>query len=94
MANSTKHSGALDAWVWLRYECSSITVLVGDNGGGGAWIGSVNNAGGLRGIQKRLAAFDGSLYVASPLGGPTIITIDVPTALSATVPTTRFTVAS
>lgn len=94
LANSAKHSGAIDAWVWLRYTSGAITVLVGDNGGGGAAIGGLTDAGGLRGIQKRLSAFDGTLSMTSPLGGPTIVTIDVPATLNAAQPTRRSTVAS
>ncbi|MCF3125670.1 sensor histidine kinase, partial [Streptomyces arenae] len=37
---------------------------------------------GLRGIEERLAAFDGVLAVSSPPGGPTIVTLEVPCALS------------
>ena len=33
---------------------------------------------GLRGIQQRLAAFDGSLTVASPPGGPTELFAELP----------------
>jgi len=58
-----------------------VTVLVGDNGVGGAQF---TPEGGLLGIERRLAAFDGTLSMASPLGGPTIITIKVPCILRAT----------
>ncbi len=37
---------------------------------------------GLRGIERRLGTFDGVLAVSSPPGGPTIIVIEVPCALS------------
>ena len=40
--------------------------------------------GGLIGIERRLAAFDGTLSMASPLGGPTILTMKVPCLLQAT----------
>ncbi|MGH3786101.1 MAG: hypothetical protein ACRDRG_05995 [Pseudonocardiaceae bacterium] len=33
---------------------------------------------GLRGIQRRLAAFDGALTVTSPPGEPTVVMIEVP----------------
>jgi signal transduction histidine kinase len=36
----------------------------------------------LRGIERRLAAFDGVLAVSSPAGGPTVITMEVPCELS------------
>jgi signal transduction histidine kinase len=37
---------------------------------------------GLAGVEKRLATFDGTLKVSSPPGGPTIVTMEVPCALS------------
>jgi len=37
---------------------------------------------GLAGIERRLAAFDGIMAVTSPVGGPTIVVIDVPCALA------------
>jgi signal transduction histidine kinase len=58
-----------------------LSVLVGDNGVGGA---ELTPEGGLVGIERRLAAFDGTLSMASPLGGPTIVTIKVPCLLRAT----------
>jgi signal transduction histidine kinase len=33
---------------------------------------------GLGGIERRLAAFDGVLAVSSPLGGPTVVTLEIP----------------
>lgn len=35
---------------------------------------------GLRGLERRLAAFDGSMRVTSPPGGPTIIEAELPCA--------------
>ena len=37
---------------------------------------------GLAGVERRLATFDGILAVSSPPGGPTIVVIEVPCALS------------
>src|SRR5205823_5175165 len=37
---------------------------------------------GLAGIERRLGTFDGILAVSSPPGGPTMIVIEVPCALS------------
>jgi hypothetical protein len=34
-------------------------------------------------VERRLATFDGILAVSSPPGGPTIVVIEVPCALSA-----------
>ena len=37
---------------------------------------------GLRGIERRLAAFDGILAISSPPGGPTAVTMEIPCELS------------
>ncbi len=36
----------------------------------------------MRGVMRRLAAFDGTMWVSSPAGGPTLITLEVPCASS------------
>ncbi|MDG4825533.1 sensor domain-containing protein [Asanoa sp. WMMD1127] len=75
LANVAKHSGAAHAWVSLRAPEGRLVVEVGDDGTGGA---AVPAAGGLAGVRRRLAAFDGRLAVASPRGGPTVLTMEVP----------------
>jgi signal transduction histidine kinase len=60
-----------------------LTALVGDDGVGGAQLTA---EGGLAGIERRLAAFDGTLSLASPLGGPTIVTLSVPCTLQPVAP--------
>jgi signal transduction histidine kinase len=79
LANVVKHSGAERAWVQLDHNAGKLIALVGDNGTGGA---HVNADGGLRGIERRLAAFDGVLAVTSPAGGPTVLTMELPCELS------------
>jgi signal transduction histidine kinase len=56
-----------------------LRIGVTDDGRGGAdpAIGT-----GLRGIERRLAAFDGVLAVSSPPGGPTVVNMEIPCALS------------
>ena len=56
-----------------------LSIRVSDDGHGGAAIGSGT---GLRGIERRLAAFDGTLTVDSPPGGPTTVRMQVPCELS------------
>ncbi|MEV0648641.1 sensor domain-containing protein [Phytomonospora sp. NPDC050363] len=75
LTNSTKHGGAQRAWVRVMYVRGQLAILVGDNGPGGA---SITPGGGLDGVAKRLSAFDGTLTVKSPVGGPTIVTIEIP----------------
>ena len=56
-----------------------LRVVVGDDGRGGA---DPSPGTGMRGVMRRLAAFDGTMTVSSPTGGPTIVTLEVPCALS------------
>ena len=56
-----------------------LRVVVSDDGRGGA---DVDSGTGMRGVMRRLAAFDGTMAVSSPDGGPTIVTLEVPCLLS------------
>ncbi|MFG2039564.1 sensor histidine kinase [Dactylosporangium sp. NPDC048998] len=79
LANVVKHSGASAAWVSLSYFGGALYLTVGDDGAGGA---APRPGSGLAGVERRLAAFDGSLLVDSPAGGPTVLTMELPCALS------------
>ena len=54
---------------------TDIVVEVEDNGRGGA---EVRAGGGLAGLRRRLAVFDGTLEITSPAGGPTRVKMVVP----------------
>ena len=80
LANVVKHSAARSAWVMLEYSSQArLVASIGDDGTGGA-VPRVG--GGLRGIERRLAAFDGVIAVTSPVGGPTVVTMELPCELS------------
>jgi signal transduction histidine kinase len=79
LTNVARHSGARSAWVSLRHDGRSLFLMVGDDGQGGA---DPQAGTGLRGIERRLAAFDGTMALSSPLGGPTVVTMELPCALS------------
>jgi signal transduction histidine kinase len=79
LANVVKHSGANRAWVQLEYDHGRLIAIVGDNGAGGA---HPRAGGGLQGIDRRLNAFDGTVAVTSPAGGPTQVTMELPCELS------------
>ncbi|OZF56637.1 histidine kinase [Rhodococcus sp. 14-2470-1a] len=79
VANILKHSGASHADIGLTYEHGKLRARVVDDGHGGA---AFDAGSGLAGIRRRLAAFDGSMTLDSPSGGPTIIDMEVPCALS------------
>jgi signal transduction histidine kinase len=79
LANVSKHAEARQTWIDIRHTDGMLRIGVTDNGQGGAdpALGT-----GLRGIERRLAPFDGVLAVSSPPGGPTAVTMEVPCALS------------
>ncbi|MBF9131817.1 sensor domain-containing protein [Plantactinospora sp. S1510] len=79
LANVAKHSHAEHAWVRLGHSEGRLVVVVADSGLGGADPAA---GGGLQGIERRLAAFDGTMSVASPPGGPTTVTMELPCELS------------
>jgi signal transduction histidine kinase len=79
LANVVKHSAANRAWVQLEYDHGKLVAIVGDNGTGGA---DPRGGSGLRGVEQRLAAFDGMIAVTSPAGGPTLVTMELPCELS------------
>ncbi|MFC0625041.1 sensor histidine kinase [Kribbella deserti] len=75
LANLVKYSAATTAWVQLSYADEKLHIMVGDDGIGGA---EIRPGGGLYGIQRRLAAFDGTLTLVSPTGGPTTVIMELP----------------
>ncbi|WP_327000052.1 sensor domain-containing protein [Dactylosporangium sp. NBC_01737] len=79
VTNTAKHAHATHVWIRLAYERDRLVIVVRDDGRGGADPAA---GGGLRGIERRLAAFDGTMSVASPPGGPTTVTMELPCALS------------
>ena len=79
LANTGKHSGAEHAWVDLVHADGVLTAVVGDDGRGGA---DPDRGTGMLGVMRRLSAFDGTMRVSSPDRGPTLITLEVPCALS------------
>jgi signal transduction histidine kinase len=79
LANIGKHADADKAWIEVEHADGVLRVEVGDDGRGGA---DVANGSGMRGVMRRLAAFDGRMSVSSPAGGPTVVTMEVPCVLS------------
>ncbi|MCL2585935.1 MAG: histidine kinase [Streptosporangiales bacterium] len=79
LANVVKHSGADRASVQAEYADGRLVAMVSDNGAGGA---GPLSGGGLCGIERRMTAFDGTMAVTSPPGGPTMVTMELPCELS------------
>ena len=74
LANAAKHSGATRVTVRVAEHAGGLRVEVADDGRGGADA----SGSGLTGLARRVEALDGSLRVASPPGGPTIIRAELP----------------
>ncbi|MEV0911057.1 sensor histidine kinase [Streptomyces hokutonensis] len=74
LGNVAKHSEASQASVDIRYADGALRVAVHDNGIGGA---DPARGSGLRGVERRLAAFDGALAISSPPGGPTMAAFEI-----------------
>jgi signal transduction histidine kinase len=79
LANVSKHAEARETWIDIRHTDGMLRIGVTDNGHGGA---DPARGSGLRGIERRLAAFDGVLAISSPPGGPTAVTMEIPCELS------------
>jgi signal transduction histidine kinase len=83
LTNAVKHSGARLVQIRIRHSARPLPGLlrieVTDNGAGGA---DPARGSGLQGVERRLATFDGIVAVSSPPGGPTMIVMEIPCALS------------
>ncbi|WP_433889201.1 sensor histidine kinase [Streptomyces sp. CA-111067] len=82
LANAVKHARARHISIRLRYTGEGgglLDAVVRDDGIGGA---SFAGGTGLRGIERRLSAFDGTVSVDSPAGGPTEVRMTLPCVLS------------
>jgi len=79
LANVSKHAEARETWIDIRHTDGMLRIGVTDNGHGGA---DPARGSGLRGIERRLAPFDGVLAISSPPGGPTAVTMEIPCELS------------
>jgi len=75
LTNVTKHSGARHATLEAVHLPGLLRVRVSDDGRGGA---RVEAHGGLAGLTERIRAVDGTLRLSSPPGGPTVITVELP----------------
>ncbi|MEV2275558.1 sensor histidine kinase [Nocardiopsis sp. NPDC049922] len=79
LTNTAKHANATHAWIRINHGRHRLVITITDNGTGGA---TATPGSGLTGIKRRLDAFDGTMNITSPPGGPTIVTLEIPCALS------------
>ncbi|WP_327089661.1 sensor histidine kinase [Nonomuraea sp. NBC_01738] len=75
LTNIAKHAGATRAEITVRRRGAVLTITVVDDGRGGA---SLEGGTGLRGLRQRVGSVDGTLRLESPLGGPTMIEVELP----------------
>jgi signal transduction histidine kinase len=75
LTNVTKHSGARQATLEAVHVPGLLRVRVSDDGTGGA---RVEAHGGLAGLAERIKTVDGRLQLTSPPGGPSVVTVELP----------------
>ena len=75
LANAAKHSQANTIKILMTERAGLLALRVTDDGLGGADPG---RGSGLSGLAQRVAVVDGRLDIASPPGGPTRITVELP----------------
>jgi signal transduction histidine kinase len=75
LTNVTKHSGARHATLEVAHVPGLLRVRVSDDGCGGA---RVEARGGLAGLTERIRTVDGRLQLSSPPGGPSVVTVELP----------------
>jgi signal transduction histidine kinase len=77
LANIAKHAQASQAEVFVQRSGDRLHVIVTDDGVGGA---DPARGTGLAGLARRAQSVDGTFEVASPPGGPTVLSVDLPCA--------------
>jgi signal transduction histidine kinase len=75
LANVAKHSRARHAAIEAVHVPGMLRVRVSDDGDGGA---RARDGGGLAGLAERLRTVDGTIAISSPRGGPTVVTVEMP----------------
>ncbi|MEU3253028.1 sensor domain-containing protein, partial [Streptomyces sp. NPDC006997] len=75
LANVGRHSGASRARVAGEHRDGRLVLSVSDDGRGGARAGA---GSGLTGLADRVSVLDGRLSLASPVGGPTVLRVEIP----------------
>lgn len=75
LTNVSKYSEATRAAVRVERDGELLLITVEDDGVGGA---VERPGGGVAGIRRRIEAFEGTLDVTSPVGGPTILRAELP----------------
>ena len=75
LTNVARHAMATRANVAIARAGNRLVIEVRDDGIGGA---DAAKGSGLQGLRDRVAGLGGSMYVISPHGGPTTISVELP----------------
>ncbi len=79
LANVAQHARASRASVSCAQQGTWLRLVVRDDGQGGAGVSRLgSSSSGLAGLADRVHAVDGRLTIVSPVGGPTVVTADLP----------------
>ena len=75
LTNAARYANASAVDVRVERIADKLRVVVADDGVGGA---ELRPGGGLAGLADRASSIEGSLALASPPGGPTVLTAELP----------------
>src|SRR5215831_15692659 len=75
LANVAKHARAAHADVRVQSQSDLVTVLIADDGAGGA---NPRAGSGLKGVADRVEALGGRLVLDSPAGSGTRLVVEIP----------------
>ncbi|MEE2045283.1 sensor histidine kinase, partial [Nocardiopsis tropica] len=75
VTNAVRHGAAEEIVVRLDRVGGVLRVSVRDDGAGGV---DESRGTGVTGIRRRVAALDGTVRVESPVGGPTVVEVELP----------------
>jgi signal transduction histidine kinase len=77
LTNAARYASASVVDVRVRQADGRLLLEIADDGVGGA---EAAPGGGLAGLADRASSVEGTLRVASPPGGPTVVTAELPCA--------------
>ncbi|WP_231618765.1 sensor histidine kinase [Nonomuraea sp. SBT364] len=77
LTNVAKHTEADNVHIEVNRQDDRLRIHIADDGGGGA---TLEKGTGLRGLRERVTSVGGELHIDSPVGGPTVISVELPCA--------------
>jgi len=75
LTNVARHANATKVSIGITRVGDRLVMEIHDNGIGGA---DASRGSGLQGLRDRVLALGGTMYVISPVGGPTTISVELP----------------